>query len=192
MEHSAAEEGLSPLRRALDEQAGRLLDRSAGAIVDRWLLLANAALGAFALLPFLAPVFMELGWTRPASLIYWFYQLACHQLAERAHYLFGYQMAYCARDTAIYTAAFLIGLVYAARRGRVPRLDWRLYVLLSAPMALDGFSQLFGLRESTAALRTFTGSLFGAASVWLVFPYLDHYLAKARQSAPSPATDRAE
>jgi uncharacterized membrane protein len=41
------------------------------------------------------------------------------------------------------------------------------------PMAVDGFTQLFGLRESTWQLRTLTGGLFGLACVWFGFPLLD-------------------
>lgn len=160
---------------------GALLDRLAGFLVDHWLLVANTALGVFALLPFLAPVFMELGWYGPAGLIYGIYQLTCHQLPERAHFIFGYQMAFCARNTAIYTTAFFVGLAYAGFQRKVPPLDWRVYVLLCVPMALDGLTQLFGWRESTAALRTVTGALFGAASVWFIYPYADRLIALTRQ-----------
>ncbi|MGE3267883.1 MAG: DUF2085 domain-containing protein, partial [Chloroflexota bacterium] len=47
-----------------------------------------------------------------------------------------------------------------------------------APMALDGFTQLFNLRESTPELRTFTGALFGVASVWLIYPRVDAIFAR--------------
>jgi uncharacterized membrane protein len=40
-------------------------------------------------------------------------------------------------------------------------------------MALDGFTQLFGWRESTWELRVITGLLFGFASGWLVYPRFD-------------------
>src|ERR1700682_2051648 len=40
-------------------------------------------------------------------------------------------------------------------------------------MAIDGFTQLFGWRESTWELRVVTGLLFGLASGWLVLPRLD-------------------
>lgn len=168
-------------RRTLDDRVSGAVDRVASAVVSHWLLSVNVALGIFALLPLLAPVFMEIGWAGAASAIYWAYQVTCHQLPERTHFIFGYQMAYCARDTAIYTAAFVTSVAYAVLREKVPTLDWRLYVLLATPMALDGFSQLLGWRESTAALRTFTGVVFGAASVWFVFPYANLFMAKAQQ-----------
>ena len=53
-------------------------------------------------------------------------------------------------------------------------------------MAMDGFTQLFGWRESSAELRTLTGALFGAASVWLIYPRIDAILAR------DSATGRAD
>jgi uncharacterized membrane protein len=40
-------------------------------------------------------------------------------------------------------------------------------------MAVDGFTQLFGWRQSDWFLRTATGALFGMASVWLAYPYIE-------------------
>jgi hypothetical protein len=72
--------------------------------------------------------------------------------------------------------------VYGWRRGpspgRIAGLSFRAYLLLILPMALDGFTQLFGWRESDALLRTITGCLFGAASVWLIYPRFDAILAR--------------
>lgn len=48
----------------------------------------------FVLLPFLAPLFMELGWTAPAKLIYQMYALFCHQLPQRSWFLFGEKLTY--------------------------------------------------------------------------------------------------
>ena len=45
-------------------------------------------------LPWLAPVFMKIGWTRPARWIYSVYSVTCHQLAFRSWFLFGEQPAY--------------------------------------------------------------------------------------------------
>ncbi len=86
----------------------------------------------------------------------------------------GYKMAYCERDTAIYSSIFFAAFAYALFRRRIKPLGWRWYLLFAvALMALDGFTQLFTLRESDPLLRTVTGTLFGALSVWLIFPYVD-------------------
>jgi len=85
----------------------------------------------------------------------------------------GYQVAYCERDVAIYGTLFLAGLLYALVRGRLRPLPVWVAALVALPMAVDGFTQLFGLHESTWELRLLTGSLFGLAAVWLAYPYLD-------------------
>jgi uncharacterized membrane protein len=99
----------------------------------------------------------------------------------------GYKMAYCERDAAIYSSMLAAGLVYALFRKRVRPLNLRWYLILAVlPMALDGGTQLIMLRESTPLLRTITGILFGALSVWLIYPYvqeamLDTYAQSVRQ-----------
>jgi hypothetical protein len=40
-------------------------------------------------------------------------------------------------------------------------------------MAIDGTTQLIGLRESDWLWRSITGALFGVGSVWLVYPYVE-------------------
>lgn len=85
----------------------------------------------------------------------------------------GFKVAICQRDVAIYGAVLAAGLLFALVRRRLPALSLRWYLLLLVPMALDGGTQLFGWRESTWLLRTLTGALFGVASVWLAYPYID-------------------
>lgn len=50
--------------------------------------------GLYVGLPFLAPVFMRLGWTTPARVIYLAYSLVCHQMPQRSYFLFGPQTMY--------------------------------------------------------------------------------------------------
>jgi uncharacterized membrane protein len=47
-------------------------------------------------------------------------------------------------------------------------------------MAVDGLTQLAGLRESNWALRTLTGALFGLGTLWFVYPYLADALEPER------------
>lgn len=101
----------------------------------------------------------------------------------------GYKVAFCERDVAIYLAVLATGLVYGWRRGpspgTIPGLSMTAYALVILPMAIDGFTQLFQLRESSVELRTLTGLLFGAASVWLIYPRIDAILARdLRPNAP--------
>ena len=86
----------------------------------------------------------------------------------------GYKMAFCQRDLALYGTIALAGMVYGLLRDRVRPLSWRVFVLLLVPLALDGGTQLVGLRESTWLLRVVTGWLSGLALVWALYPRLDH------------------
>ena len=106
----------------------------------------------------------------------------------------GYKIALCERDIAIYSAIFLFGLVYAATKRRLKPLHWTLWILIGMlPIALDGFSQLFSqlnlpflanllpYRESTPWMRVLTGALFGLATAWFAFPYMEESFSETRQ-----------
>lgn len=163
---------LAPFRRAIDGFVVRLVDDAADWLVAHWLLLANAGVAVFALLPFVAPYLLSVGLHDLARVIYAAYSYTCHQLPERSYFVFGHQMAYCQRDTATYVAVFLAGLAFALRKDRRRTMSLKLYLLLILPLAVDGTTQLVGLRESTWLLRTISGGLFGAASAWLAYPFV--------------------
>lgn len=85
----------------------------------------------------------------------------------------GYKAALCERDLAIYGSMFVLGAFLLVRNRRPPRLKPLWYILIFVlPMAVDGLSQLAGLRESNWALRTLTGVLFGVGTLCFVYPYL--------------------
>jgi uncharacterized membrane protein len=48
----------------------------------------------YVILPFLAPVFMLVGWSSAAKVIYFIYSFLCHQLPERSYFLFGSKFTY--------------------------------------------------------------------------------------------------
>ncbi len=54
-----------------------------------WLFLFNAAWGVYLFTPFLAPIFMQLGWVAPANALYSIYSVLCHQLPDHSYFLFG-------------------------------------------------------------------------------------------------------
>lgn len=93
--------------------------------------------------------------------------------AFRGNELTGYKIAVCQRDVAIYGSVVGAGLLFGMLRGRVHTIGLKFYLVLLIPIALDGLTQLFGLRESNWWLRTVTGALFGGASVWLAYPYIE-------------------
>ena len=88
------------------------LDRTARWIGKHWLKMALVFVSVFVALPWLAPVFARLGWWDVANPIYTAYALTCHQLPERAGTVFGYQVAFCYRNTAIYGGFIVFGALY--------------------------------------------------------------------------------
>ena len=149
------------------------VDRAIYRLARHWLAMVNTVGLVFVLLPALAPCLMATGHPTAARVIYRAFSLLCHQLPERTFTIFGYPMAYCERDTAIYTGILLLGLVFALPRARIRPLGVYGAIALSLPMAIDGLSQLAGLRESTWELRVVTGALFSTAVAGLVFPRLN-------------------
>jgi uncharacterized membrane protein len=175
-------------------------------IARHWLAFFNTAWGIYVLTPFLAPVFMHLGWYAPARMIYGVYSIFCHQLPDHSYFLFGpqaapplptleaggmtpglglfqqrrfignpllgYKVGICQRDVAIYGSIFVGGLIFALVRTRVKPLPLKLFLILLIPLAVDGLTQMFGLRVSNWWLRSITGAIFGFAAVFLAYPYV--------------------
>ena len=98
----------------------------------------------------------------------------------------GWKVALCQRDVAIYASVFLTGLLYGLVRHRVRKLPFKIYVLFVIPIAVDGLTQLVGWRESNWWLRTLTGALFGFASVWFAYPYLEEAMEDVLQEELLP------
>lgn len=191
------------------------------ALAVHWLALANVAVLLFVALPLAAPLLMASGFTGVADAIYGLYANVCHQWPFRSFFLFGpqgtysfdalvgvvgtgrvyslvgspelgYKVAFCERDLALYAAILVSGLVFALRRARARPLSFLVYVLVCVPIAVDGFTQLFGWRESSWELRLLTGALFGAATVWFIYPRLDRVLAEAGLGRPAPAAVKTD
>lgn len=102
----------------------------------------------------------------------------------------GFKVALCERDVAIYAFILLFGLLYSLTGRRLPPLPWYLWILIAlAPIGLDGFSQIlsqppfnfFSYRESTPALRVFTGGMFGFGTAWFGYPLVEETMSETRQ-----------
>jgi uncharacterized membrane protein len=65
------------------------LNRLATQLSRNWAALIGLLLGVYVALPWLAPIFMNLGWSDAASVIYRLYATQCHQLPQRSFFLFG-------------------------------------------------------------------------------------------------------
>jgi uncharacterized membrane protein len=181
-----------------------------------WLAIFNTVWAIYLFTPFLAPIFMHLGWEAPASVIYAIYSVLCHQLPDHSYFLFGpsltpltpeliaggmpitdslfierafignaeigWKVALCQRDVAIYSGVLLAGLSYALVRRRTRPLPLKVFALLVLPMAIDGGTQLIGLRESNWLLRTITGMLFGMAAIYLAYPYVQEAMDEVKET----------
>jgi uncharacterized membrane protein len=164
----------------LERGINRLADIVVRFITHHWLFAVNGTLALYLSLAALAPLLVAWGWDLPANLIYLLFRPICHQLPTRSHFIAGHQMACCQRCTAIYGAFLIGGLLFVLLRDHLRPLNWKAYLILIAPMAIDGLSQLTGLRTSTWELRTLTGGLFGLATVWLVFPFFHRAMVEVR------------
>ena len=94
-------------------------------VAIHWLALTNLALGVFVGLPLLAPILLASGsplLETVGGAIFFAYRATCHQLPERSFFIFGEQVAWCERDTAIWGAVLLGGLLFSLVRGRLKQL----------------------------------------------------------------------
>jgi uncharacterized membrane protein len=110
---------------------------------------------------------------------------------------FGYKIALCQRDVAIYGAILLFGLAFTLLRRwfpTMPALPWYVWSLFGiVPIGLDGGTQLvsqffpqlnriFPYRESTPFLRSLTGVLFGLMTAWFGYPLVEESMVETRQA----------
>jgi uncharacterized membrane protein len=187
------------------------LDKLIFQLAKHWLFLANLTWGLYVGLPILAPILMLTGHPWLGNVIYTAYKVACHQIPWRSFFIggsqivytygelialvgpalteryigdatIGYKVALCQRDVATYGTILLAGLVFGLVRRRLKPLPIWAFVLSLVPMGIDGLTQLFGLRESTWQLRIITGALFGLASIWLAYPYLEEGMRDIRDT----------
>jgi uncharacterized membrane protein len=61
---------------------------------NHWYQIFLVVYGVWVFTPFLAPLFMRIGWDGPGKAIYFIYSLFCHQLPQRSYFLFGQKTMY--------------------------------------------------------------------------------------------------
>jgi len=90
-----------------------------------------------------------------------------------------YELGVCSRDVAIYMAMLLGGLAYPFVQKKIDEDNtppiWILALAL-IPIAIDGGTQLIGLRESTNTLRLITGAIAGFAVPFYAIPLLYYFI----------------
>lgn len=164
------------------QSAARWIDSAVLWVATHWLAFFIGYGAGVVGLAALAPLLAANGYETASRILYLPYRLICHQRDDRSFHLHGEQMAFCERDVAIVTAAVLAGLSFALiRRWRgLPRIGFAVAIIFALPMAIDGGTQLIGLRESTPELRVLTGSLFSLGAGWFVLPHLENGFASIR------------
>ncbi len=131
--------------------------------------------------------------------LFTFFSLFCHQIFERSLCMnesmqigncslqdgFIHQFPVCTRDVAFYLAMLGGGVVMMfTRKGKEKEIPNPLFLLiLISPMAIDGLTQLFGLRESTNEIRLVTGFLAGIAVPFYLIPILNKFSLRGAKNA---------
>lgn len=96
-------------------------------IANYWLPFFLICWSLFNILPVLAPVFMQVGWTGLGNTIYDIYGLFCHQMAQRSYFLFGEQLMYAPEQLPVELTGQLGTDTFALRAFRGSKtLGWKL------------------------------------------------------------------
>ena len=173
---------LSGNRRSFKQSFDHLVNGFGNFLLLYWANLITWALGLLVFAAFSIPFLSYFGLDAIAKPLFFALHYVCAQIPSHSFYLFGHQFGLCARNLSIYTSMFLGSLLFVLTKKRLPGIPWWLWLLLILPMALDGTTQMFGLRESTWELRVLTGTLFGFGSIWFALPLME----KAMQESPTP------
>lgn len=91
----------------------------------RWLLIFSILMGVLIILPFLAPVFMYLGWEGPGKAIYTMYSFLCHQLPQRSFFLFGPKFTYSIPEVLADSPGTVPTLLSLRKYIGSPELGWK-------------------------------------------------------------------
>jgi uncharacterized membrane protein len=161
------------------------INEIAAFVVRHWLFFANLLIFIYGSLPWLSAVANAMGWTVVGNGLFWVYRTLCHQDPDRSFFILGYQVAYCHRCAALYTSAFVSGLLYALFRRQVRPAPMIVGALLALPIAIDGgrhlIEDIFGLQSADNAigstnfiLRMVTGALCGLILFFIVYPRVDN------------------
>ena len=92
----------------------------------------------------------------------------------------GYKLPVCSRDIGIYVFALIGGIaMYFMKKSNDLQTPHPIYFIIALiPVALDGGTQLIGLRESTNLLRLITGGIAGFAFPFFLVPIMNRLMKK--------------
>lgn len=95
--------------------------------------------------------------------------LICHRIPERSFFYKGRQFPVCARCTGVYMSILTVPIIRYLDFGANTLVLGG--IILAIPMAVDGLTQLFGLRKSNNHLRLVTGFIGGIGVLALAFGF---------------------
>jgi uncharacterized membrane protein len=150
--------------------------------MEYWATFITAVLGVIVFIAISIPFLSYFGLDAIAKPLFFALHFICAQIPSHSFYIFGHQLGLCERNLSIYSSMFIGSLIFVLTKKRLPGLPWWAWLLMMLPIAWDGFTQMFGLRESDWILRVVTGSIFGFANVWFALPLMH----KALQETPAP------
>lgn len=153
-------------------------------LLNYWAHIITIVLGALVFIAISIPFLSFFGLDVIAKPLFYALHFFCAQIPSHSFYIFGHQLGFCARNLSIYAAMFLGSLLFVLSKKRLPGIPWWVWILLILPMALDGTSQMFGLRESTWYIRVLTGALFGLGNVWFALPLMQRSLLNTPPRVP--------
>jgi uncharacterized membrane protein len=142
-------------------------------LLAQWATIITWALGLLVFAAFSIPFLSYFGLDIIAKPLFYALHYVCAQIPSHSFYVFGHQFGLCERNLSIYTSMFLGSLLFVLTKKRLFGIPWWLWLLMILPMALDGTTQMLGLRESTWILRVVTGTLFGLGSIWFALPLME-------------------
>lgn len=145
-------------------------------LTEQWANIITTFLGIIVAIAIAIPFLSYFGLDSIAKPLFYSLHYVCAQIPSHSFYILGHQLGLCARNFSIYASMFIMSLIFSLSKKRLPGIPWWLWVLMILPMALDGTTQMFGLRESTWILRVITGTLFGVGSIWFALPLMQKTL----------------
>jgi uncharacterized membrane protein len=145
-------------------------------LFDYWPHILTTILGLIVTAAVAVPILSYFGLDSIAKPLFYSMHFICAQIPAHSFYIFGHQLGLCARNLSIYASMFVGSSIFTLSKKRLPGLPWWAWAILIMPMAWDGITQMFGLRESSWELRVLTGTLFGLANVMFVLPMIQKAL----------------
>ena len=92
----------------------------------------------------------------------------CHHIPERTFNIQGHYFPVCSRCTGFYIAAFSYFIFAYLFYVKYTSIIIIFAIFMIIPTIIDGFTQLFGLRESNNTLRFVTGLMGGVGLAILI------------------------